>query len=73
MSSPAVHLRPKVEQAGDVRVITFTVSGVRDVENVIARELEGRTDGLGGCHLWTSPRKVDSGLTVIGIVRTPPG
>jgi hypothetical protein len=22
---------------------------------------------------WTSPRKVDSGLTVIGIVHTPPG
>jgi anti-anti-sigma factor len=51
MSSPAVHLRPKVEQSGDVRVVTFTVSGVRDVENVIARELEGWTDGRDGCHL----------------------
>jgi anti-anti-sigma factor len=40
-----------VEQSGNVRVITFSAEKVRDVENVIARELEGRIDGLGGSHL----------------------
>jgi anti-anti-sigma factor len=42
---------PKVEQCGDLKLITFTTCQVRDVENVIATELEGRTDGLGECHL----------------------
>jgi anti-sigma B factor antagonist len=51
MSLPTVHLPPKVEQTGDVRVITFTTEEVRDVDNVIARELEGRTNGLAGSHL----------------------
>jgi anti-anti-sigma factor len=51
VSVNAFHPMPKVEQAGHVRVVTFTASGVRDVENVIARELEGRTGGLDGCHL----------------------
>jgi anti-anti-sigma factor len=48
---PAVHLLPKVEQGGNVRVITFTAANARDVGNVIARELEGLTDGLGAVHL----------------------
>jgi anti-sigma B factor antagonist len=51
MSLPTVHLPPKVEQSGNVRVITFSTEEVRDVENVIARELEGCTDGLGRSHL----------------------
>jgi anti-anti-sigma factor len=42
---------PKVEKAGNVTVITFTAGAIRDVENVIARELEGRTDGAGERHL----------------------
>jgi len=42
---------PKVEQSGNVRVITFSTEEVCDVENVIARELEGCTDGLRGSHL----------------------
>jgi anti-anti-sigma factor len=51
MISPTVHLPPKVEQGGNVRVLTFTADGVRDVEDMIARELEGRIDGLGKGHL----------------------
>jgi anti-anti-sigma factor len=46
-----IHLPPKVEQSGNVRIITFTADRVRDVENMLARELEGRTDGLGQIHL----------------------
>lgn len=42
---------PKVEEGGKVRVITFTSGCPREVENVLASELEGRTDRLGGCHL----------------------
>jgi anti-anti-sigma factor len=51
MSSPTVHSSPKVEQSGDVRVITFAADGVRDVEDMLARDLEGCTDELGGGHL----------------------
>jgi anti-anti-sigma factor len=46
-----IHLPPKVEQSGNVRIVTFTADKVRDVENMLARELEGRTDGLGQIHL----------------------
>jgi anti-sigma B factor antagonist len=42
---------PKVEQQGGVKIITFTRGRLRDVENVIATELQGRTDELGECHL----------------------
>ncbi|HVS35777.1 MAG TPA: STAS domain-containing protein [Gemmataceae bacterium] len=51
MSSINHHVPPKVEQSGDVRVITFTDGGIRDVENMLAKELEGCTDGLAGAHL----------------------
>ncbi len=51
MSSSTVHLPPKVEQSGNVRVVTFTADAVRDVENMLARELESCTDGLAGSHL----------------------
>ncbi len=50
MSLP-VRLPPKMEQCGDVRIITFTGDQARDVENVIATELEGLTDRLGESHL----------------------
>jgi anti-anti-sigma regulatory factor len=40
-----------VEQSDNVRVITFSADGVRDVENMLARDLEGCTDDLGGSHL----------------------
>jgi anti-anti-sigma factor len=47
LSRPTLHLPPKVEQSGNVRIVTFTADKVRDVADMIARELEGRTDGLG--------------------------
>jgi anti-anti-sigma factor len=51
MGSPTTHLPPKVEQSGNVRVITFSADQVRDVENMFARQLAGRTDGLEESHL----------------------
>lgn len=42
---------PGVEQDGTVRIIRFTSGRPRVVEDVLAAELEGRTDGLSGCHL----------------------
>ena len=51
MTSPNSSLPPKVEQSGNVKIITFTGDKVRDVENVLARELDGNTEGIGGCHL----------------------
>jgi anti-anti-sigma factor len=47
MKAPA----PKVEQAGNVRVITFTGSRPLGRGDVLSTELEGRTDGLEGAHL----------------------
>jgi anti-anti-sigma factor len=49
--SLANHVPPKVEQSGNVKIITFTGDKVRDMENVLARELKGRTEDLGECHL----------------------
>jgi anti-anti-sigma regulatory factor len=51
MRSLAPLLVPKVEQFGNVTVMTFTPDPVRDVENVIARELAGFTLGIGEQHL----------------------
>jgi anti-anti-sigma factor len=42
---------PKTERTGTLKVITFTAGQKRDVENVIATELEGLTDQLGDSHL----------------------
>ena len=42
---------PRVERCGNITVITFTRDAIRDVENVIARELEGNADGSGMRHL----------------------
>jgi anti-sigma B factor antagonist len=50
MSSPT-RTPAKTEQLGNVKIITFTAGQVRDVDNVIATELEGLTDELGECHL----------------------
>jgi anti-anti-sigma factor len=47
----ATRSQPKVEQSGGVKIITFTGGQVRDVENVLAAELEGLDVGLGECHL----------------------
>src|SRR5439155_5947894 len=51
VTTPTIHTLPKVEQGADVTIITFTADPVRDVENVLARELGGLTTGLGGRHL----------------------
>jgi anti-anti-sigma factor len=40
-----------VERSGNVKIITFSGSQIRDVENMISTELEGHTDGLEECHL----------------------
>jgi anti-anti-sigma factor len=63
MRSPTERLPPKVEQSGNVRIITFGADPVRDVENVIARELQDRTGGLGEGHLlldFTNVRYITS-------------
>jgi anti-sigma B factor antagonist len=60
MSAPACS-PPKVEQSGNVKIITFTGARIRDaMENMIAKELEGRTEGLGECHLLLDFTKVAS-------------
>ncbi len=51
MNPPTIHSSPKVEQSDNVRIITFTADKVRDVQDMLARELEGRTDKLEACHL----------------------
>lgn len=45
------HQLPKMEQAENVKVVTFTADRVRDVENVIATELACLSERLGECHL----------------------
>src|SRR5438094_7865562 len=45
------HLPPKVEKSGKVKIITFTGDEVRDVENVLAKELQGHMEELTECHL----------------------
>jgi len=48
---------PKVERAGDVIVITLA-DGRRDAGDMLARELDGATLGLRGCHLLLDLSKV---------------
>ena len=43
MTSPEPRVLPKVERSGNITIITFTPDAIRDVENVIARELKGLT------------------------------
>lgn len=42
---------PKVERSGNITIITFVAGAIRDVENVIARELQELTDGTDVRHL----------------------
>ena len=51
MNAPAPLLLPKVERSGNITIITFVADVIRDVENVIARELEGLTAGTSERHL----------------------
>jgi anti-anti-sigma factor len=50
-SVPPPLISPKVERSGNITIITFVADAIRDVENVIARELEGLTDGTSERHL----------------------
>jgi anti-sigma B factor antagonist len=42
---------PRVQRSGNITIITFVPDAIRDVENVIARELFGLTDGTGDRQL----------------------
>jgi anti-anti-sigma factor len=44
-------LLPRTQQTAGLRIVTLTSGQVRDVENVIATELEGLTEGLAKCQL----------------------
>jgi hypothetical protein len=50
MNATSHGVPPKVEDGGNVRILTFA-GGTRAIENMLARELDGHTDGLAGCHL----------------------
>ena len=56
----STHLPPKVERNGNVRIITFDGGAIRDVQNRLARELEGMTEGLGADHLLLDFTNVES-------------
>jgi anti-anti-sigma factor len=53
-------LPPKVEQSGNVKIITFTGDKLRGFENVLADELKGRSEDLGKCHLLLDFTNVES-------------
>jgi anti-sigma B factor antagonist len=42
---------PKVERSDNITIFTFIPNAMRNVENVIARELGGLTEGAGARHL----------------------
>jgi anti-anti-sigma factor len=48
---PETRGRPKVERSGNIVIITFTLNAIRDVESVIARELQGITTITDKLHL----------------------
>jgi len=45
------YLEPKMEQSGDVTIITLAGGSVRGEQNMIAAELEGRLEGVVRNHL----------------------
>ncbi len=49
--TPGPHPPPKVERNGNITIVTFTADPLRDVENVIERELDGFVAGDGERHL----------------------
>jgi anti-anti-sigma factor len=63
MNATPVQLPPKVEQSGSVRIITFTAGEFRDVENVIASELQNCLDASEGSHVlldFTNVERISS-------------
>jgi anti-sigma B factor antagonist len=62
-SAPDAPLPPKVERYGNITVITFTHDAIRDVENVIAQELEVLPVETGVQHLlldFTNVKRLNS-------------
>ena len=59
MSSPGPRVLPKVERSGNITIITFTPDAIRDVENVIARELKGLALGTEKQHVLLDFTNVD--------------
>ncbi len=51
MKEQTGHTSPRVERIGNVTVVTFTCDAIRDVEDVIARELGSLAEGGEGHHL----------------------
>ena len=51
MTSSDPPILPKVERRGNITIVTFTSDAIRNVENVIARELRAITVGTGKQHL----------------------
>lgn len=51
MSDAAQLIPPKVERGGNLTILTFTAHAIRDVESVIARELEALAAGRRNEHL----------------------
>lgn len=54
---------PKVERSGEITIITFTADAIRDVESVIARELDTLNSDTGQQHLlldFTHVRRLNS-------------
>ncbi len=52
---------PKVEQTGNVKIITFTGNRIRDdIDNMLSTELAGQTDQLGTSHLLLDFTNVES-------------
>lgn len=49
--SPFPTLSPKVEERGDIKIITLTGGDPLDMESGIARELEPHVDGAEKCHV----------------------
>jgi anti-anti-sigma factor len=51
MNETNSHTLPKVERNGNLTILTFTSDAIRDVENVVARELSGLKPGVEDYHL----------------------
>jgi len=51
MASSVASVLPKVERSGNITIVTFTSDAIRNVENVIARELEVISGATGNQHL----------------------
>lgn len=67
----APRLRPRVEQEGKRRILTFGGGPIRGIENRLERELEGLTEQLEGCHLMLDFRNVESiGSEELGTIVT---